>query len=92
MLSFNRGKIATLLYLVVKNRSFIDGNKRIATACFLYFLNKNGILKQSEKFILDNNSLFALTVLVAESKPSEMEIIKRMIVNILNRSETQYSN
>ena len=85
-------KAATLLYLVVKNHSFIDGNKRIAAACFLYFLNKNGILKQNEKFILDNNSLFALTILVAESKPSEMEIIKSMIVSILNRSETQYSN
>ena len=81
-------KAATLLYLVVKNHSFIDGNKRIAAACFLYFLNQNGILKQNEKFILDNNSLFALTILVAESKPSEMEIIKSMIVSILNRSET----
>lgn len=85
-------KAATLLYLVVKNHSFIDGNKRIAAACFLYFLNKNGILKQNEKFILDNNSLFALTILVAESKPSEMETVKSMIVSILNRSETQCSN
>ena len=81
-------KAVTLLYLVVKNHSFIDGNKRIAAACFLYFLDKDGILKQNEKFILDNNSLFALTILVAESKPSEMEIIKSMIVSILNRSET----
>jgi len=78
-------KAATLLYLVVKNHSFIDGNKRIAAACFLYFLNKNGILKENEKFILDNNTLFTLTILVAESKPSEMEIVKNMIVTILNR-------
>jgi len=79
-------KAATLLYLIVKNHSFIDGNKRIAAACFLYFLNKNGILQQNEKFILDNNSLFALTILVAESKPSEMEVVKSMIISMLNRS------
>ena len=80
-------KAATLLYFVVKNHSFIDGNKRIAAACFLYFLNKNGILKENEKFILDNNTLFALTILVAESKPSEMEIVKNMIITILNRRD-----
>ena len=78
-------KAATLLYLVVKNHSFIDGNKRIAAACFLYFLNKNGILMDNENFIIDSNTLFALTILVAESKPSEMEIIKNMIISILNR-------
>lgn len=78
-------KAATLLYLIVKNHSFIDGNKRIAAACFLYFLNKNGILKTRETFILDSNSLFALTILVAESKPSEMDIVKSMIISVLNR-------
>ena len=79
-------KAATLLYLIVKNHSFIDGNKRIAAACFLYFLNKNGILKTHETFILDSNSLFTLTILVAESKPSEMDIVKSMIISVLNRS------
>ncbi len=79
-------KAATLLYLIVKNHSFIDGNKRIAAACFLYFLDRNGILKAHETFILDSNSLFALTILVAESKPSEMEVVKNMIISVLNRS------
>lgn len=78
-------KAALLLYLVVKNHSFIDGNKRIAAACFLYFLNKNGILTDNEKFIIDSNTLFALTILVAESKSSEMKIVKNMIISILNR-------
>lgn len=80
-------KASTLLYLIVKNHSFIDGNKRIAAACFLYFLNKNGILRQNDAFVLDNNSLFALTILVAESKPSEMDTVKSMIISVLNRSQ-----
>lgn len=71
----------------MKNHSFIDGNKRIAAACFLYFLNKNGILKENEKFILDNNALFAVTILIAESKPEEMETVKNMIITILNRRD-----
>jgi prophage maintenance system killer protein/prophage antirepressor-like protein len=78
-------KAATLLYLIVKNHSFIDGNKRIAAACFLYFLNKNGILAEGSKFIIDNNTLFALTILVAESTPSEMNLVKNMVITILNR-------
>lgn len=79
-------KAATLLYLVVKNHSFIDGNKRIAAACFLYFLEKNGILKNNEKFILDSNTLFSLTILIAKSKSSEMELVKNIVITILNRS------
>lgn len=78
-------KAVTLLYLVVKNHSFIDGNKRIAAACFLYFLNQYGILTEKEQFIIDNNTLFAITILIAESKPEEMEIVKNMIITILNR-------
>ncbi len=78
-------KAATLLYLVVKNHSFIDGNKRIAAACFLYFLNRYGVLTEKEQFIIDNNTLFAITILIAESKPEEMEIVKNMIITILNR-------
>lgn len=79
-------KAAMLLYLIVKNHSFIDGNKRIAAACFLYFLEKNGILKpKNGKTIIDNNTLFALTILVAESTPTEMGLIKNVIITILNR-------
>lgn len=78
-------KAAMLLYLIVKNHSFVDGNKRIAAASFLYFLNKNNLLYKSDgKPVLDDNTLFALTILVAESNKSEMETTKNMIITILN--------
>ena len=78
-------KAAMLLYLIVKNHSFVDGNKRIAAASFLYFLNKNNLLYKSDgKAVIDDNTLFALTILVAESDKSEMEITKNMIITILN--------
>lgn len=80
-------KAAMLLYLIVKNHSFVDGNKRIAAASFLYFLNKNNLLYKSDgKPVIDDNTLFALTILVAESDKSEMEITKNMIITILNAS------
>jgi hypothetical protein len=79
-------KAAMLLYLIVKNHSFIDGNKRIAAYAFLYFLEKNKLLRKSDgDMILDNNTLFALTILIAESKPSEMDIVKHIVITILNR-------
>jgi death-on-curing family protein len=78
-------KDAMLLYLIVKNHSFVDGNKRIAAASFLYFLNKNNLLYKSDgKPVIDDNTLFALTILVAESDKSEMETTKNMIITILN--------
>ena len=80
-------KAAMLLYLVVKNHSFIDGNKRIAASLFLYFLERNGILKKKDGTAkIDGNTLFALTILTAESKASEMEVIKKIIITILNRN------
>lgn len=79
-------KAAMLLYLIVKNHSFVDGNKRIAASAFLYFLEKNKLLRKSDgNMILDNNTLFALTILIAESKPSEMDIVKHIVITILNR-------
>lgn len=79
-------KAATLLYLVVKNHSFIDGNKRIAAAIFLHFLNVNGILyRQDKTTLIDGSTLAAITLMIAESNPSEMETVKRIIVSILNR-------
>ncbi len=75
-------KAAMLLYLITKNHSFSDGNKRIAASCFLYFLEKNGMLDKLTMF--DNGTLFALTLLIAESNPSEMETIKNVVVSILN--------
>lgn len=78
-------KAATLLYLIVKNHSFADGNKRIGASCFLYFLNRNNILYRGDKPIIDNSTLFALTLLIATSKPEEMETVKQIVLSILNR-------
>ncbi len=80
-------KAAMLLYLIVKNHSFVDGNKRIGAACFLYFLNKNGLLfTENNNPLLSSEALAALTLFVATSKPDEMKIVKRLIISILNRS------
>lgn len=78
-------KAAMLLYLITKNHSFSDGNKRIAASCFLYFLEKNGILYKNNLPIIDNGTLFALTILIAESNPIEMETMKQIVVSVLNR-------
>jgi len=81
-------KAAVLLYLIVKNHSFVDGNKRIAAAIFLYFLNKNGMLYRHDKTtLIDGNTLASITLMIAESNPSEMETVKRIIMSILNRSK-----
>ena len=80
-------KAAMLLYLIVKNHSFLDGNKRIGASCFLYFMDKNGLLYDKfGRVIIDNATLFALTLLIAESKADEMETIKKVIISILNRN------
>lgn len=78
-------KAAMLLYLITKNHSFSDGNKRIAASCFLYFLEKNNILYKNNLPIIDNGTLFALTILIAESNPKEMETMKQIVVSVLNR-------
>lgn len=79
-------KAAMLLYLIVKNHSFADGNKRIGASCFLYFLNQNNILYKNDKPILDNATLFALTLLIATSKPEEMKTVKQIVLSVLNRA------
>ncbi len=80
-------KAAMLLYLVVKNHSFVDGNKRIAATIFLYFLNKNGVLYHEDKTtLIDGNTLASITLMIAESNPGEMETVKRIVISILNRS------
>lgn len=79
-------KAAMLLYLIVKNHSFADGNKRIGASCFLYFMSKNGILYYDGVPIIDNSTLFALTLLIAESNPAEMEIIKQVVISVLNKN------
>ena len=78
-------KAVTLLYLIVKNHSFADGNKRIGASCFLYFLNKNNMLYKGGKPIIDNSTLFALTLLIATSRPEEMETVKQIVLSVLNR-------
>jgi len=79
-------KAAMLLYLIVKNHSFIDGNKRIAAACFLYFLDQNGLLRDSAgQTTFSNDALAALTLFIAVSKPDEMETVKKVVISVLNR-------
>lgn len=81
-------KAAMLLYLVVKNHSFIDGNKRIAAACFLLFLEKNKLLFNKAGLpVISNEALASLTLLVASSKSEEMETVKQLIISILNRNK-----
>ena len=77
-------KAANFLYLVVKNHAFIDGNKRIAATLFIYFLHFYDILTIDNKNIIDNNTLAALTILIAESNPKEKNIMIDLIMNILN--------
>lgn len=78
-------KAANLLYFVVKNHSFSDGNKRIAAYLFVWFMNKNGILYaiDGSKRIADN-ALVALTLMIAESKAEEKDIMVKVIVNLIN--------
>ncbi len=80
-------KASMLLYFLVKNHGFTDGNKRIGAACFLYFLEKNGILYKNSRPIIDNAALFTLTLLIAESKPEEKETMKQVILSVLNNRE-----
>ena len=80
-------KAAVLLYLIVKNHSFVDGNKRIGAACFLLFLKKNNLLFIESGPIISNEALAALTLFVATSKTEEMDVIVNLIVSILNRSK-----
>jgi prophage maintenance system killer protein len=78
-------KAANLLYFVTKNHSFVDGNKRIAAALFVLFLQKNGILLRNDgSKRIDDNALVALTLMVASSKPSEKDIMIKVILNLLD--------
>lgn len=80
-------KAANLLYLITKNHSFSDGNKRIAAFLFLYFMEKNGILydNQGKKRIADN-TLVALTLMIAVSKMEEKDTMVKVIINLINRN------
>lgn len=80
-------KASNFLYLIVKNHVFADGNKRIAATLFIYFLNYYGILYKNDKQIIDNNTLAALTLLIAESNPRKKEVIIDLVMNFLNIDE-----
>ena len=79
-------KAAHLLYFIVKNHSFVDGNKRIAAAIFTWFLERNGLLYKSDgtKRLADN-ALVALTLMIAMSDPKEKDIITKIVVNLINK-------
>ncbi len=80
-------KAANLLYFIVKNHAFTDGNKRIAAAIFIYFLARNGILYRPDgSKRLADNALVALTLLIAESRPEEKDTIVKVVVNLVNQS------
>ena len=76
-------KAANFLYLTVKNHAFIDGNKRIAATMFIYFLNYYNMLYKDKNLVIDNNTLTALTLLIAESNPKEKDLITALIMNFL---------
>lgn len=76
-------KAAHLLYFVTKNHSFLDGKKRIAATMFLYFLDKNGVLFIDDDKLIDDHTLVALTIMIAESKPEEKEMMITVIMNCL---------
>ncbi len=81
-------KAANLLYFIVKNHSFVDGNKRIAAACFLYFLQQNNcLLKTNGQPIISNEALASLTLFIATSQTDEASIVKRLVISILNRNK-----
>ena len=78
-------KAAHLLYFVTKNHSFLDGNKRIAATMFLYFLDKNGVLFKNGEKMIEDYTLVALTIMIAESKPDEMEMMITVIMNCMKQ-------
>lgn len=77
-------KGAHLLYFVVKNHSFVDGNKRIAAFLFVWFLERNGLLYYQQQKVIDDNALVALTLMVAESNPDDKNMMIKVIVNLIN--------
>lgn len=78
-------KAANLLYFIVKNHSFVDGNKRIAAFLFVWFLERNKILYKTDgSKLIDDNSLVALTLLIAESPPNDKDMIIKVIVNLMS--------
>jgi prophage maintenance system killer protein len=80
-------KAAHLLYFVVKNHSFTDGNKRIAAFLFVWFLERNDLLYHHGKKVIDDNALVALTLMIAESNPDDKSMMIKVIVNLINNKQ-----
>ena len=80
-------KAANLLYFVVKDHAFLDGNKRIAATMFLYFLDRNGALFAGDSKRIDDSTLVAITIMIAESKPEEKDDMVSLVMNILLQRE-----
>ena len=78
-------KVANFLYLIIKNHVFIDGNKRIAATLFIYFLEFYNLLYKDGKQVIDNNTLVAITLLIAQSNPKEKEILVDLVMNFLSK-------
>lgn len=76
-------KAANVLYLITKNHTFIDGNKRIAATLFIYFLEFYDILYNDGEQVIDNNTLVAITLLIAQSNPKEKDILIDLVMNFL---------
>jgi death-on-curing family protein len=80
-------RAAMLLYLIIKNHAFVDGNKRIGAACFLLFLMRNNLLLSANGVpFISNDALASITLFVAASKPEEMETVKGLVISVLNRN------
>ncbi len=78
-------KTANLLYFITKNHSFTDGNKRITATIFLYFIDKNNALIFEGEKQIEDNTLVALTIMIAESNPEEKETMVKIVMNFLSR-------
>ena len=78
-----QAKAANLLYLVVKDHPFLDDNKRSAAALFIHFLDKNGILRNGERLLVEGNALAAMTLLIALSDPSEKDSMVTLVENFI---------
>ena len=82
-------KVANFLYLITKNHTFIDGNKRIAATLFIYFLEFYNILYKNEKQVIDSNTLVAITLLIAQSNPKEKDLLIDLVMNFLSPKEKE---
>ena len=82
-------KAAHLLYFLIKNHAFVDGNKRIGAALFLWFLERNGMLNAADgRAMISNATLVAVTLLIAESRPAEKDVLVRIVTHLLCYGES----